>query len=61
MLRRAFDATMKDPQFLEEGRAMQAEISPTRGEDVQAIIGKLYATPKPIVERAKTLLLPQSK
>ena len=61
MLRRAFDATMKDPQFLEDGRTMQAEISPTRGEDVQAIIGKLYATPKPVVERAKSLLLPQSK
>jgi tripartite-type tricarboxylate transporter receptor subunit TctC len=61
MLRRAFDATMKDPQFLEEGRNMQGEISPTRGEDVQAIITKLYATPKSVVERAKTLLLPQNK
>jgi tripartite-type tricarboxylate transporter receptor subunit TctC len=61
LLRRAFDATMKDPAFLEEGRAMQAEISPTRGEDVQAIIGKLYATPKSVVERAITMLLPAAK
>ena len=61
ILRKAFDETMKDPQLLEEGRAMQAEISPTSGEEVQKIIGKLYATPKSVVERAKKLTEPQSK
>jgi tripartite-type tricarboxylate transporter receptor subunit TctC len=61
MLRRAFDATMHDPDFLKDGESMKAEISPTRGEDVQAIIGKLYATPAAVVERAKVLLLPAAK
>jgi hypothetical protein len=61
MLRRAFDATMTDPEFLKEGQAMKAEITPTRGEDVQAIITKLYATPKSVVARAKVLLQPSTK
>jgi tripartite-type tricarboxylate transporter receptor subunit TctC len=55
-LRRAFDDTMKDAAFLSEARTIQAEISPTRGEDVQKVIATLYATPKPISERAKALL-----
>jgi hypothetical protein len=61
MLRRAFDATMKDPDFLKEGQAMKAEITPTRGEDVQEIVAKLYATPASVVERAKKLLQPAGK
>ena len=61
ILRRAFDASMKDPALLEEGRAIQAEISPTPGEEVQKIIARLYATPKPVVARAKKLLEPAAK
>ena len=61
ILRRAFDAALKDPALLEEGRTIQAEISPTSGEEVQKIIGRLYATPKPVVERAKKLLEPNAK
>jgi tripartite-type tricarboxylate transporter receptor subunit TctC len=55
-LRRAFDQTMADPAFLEEARAMQAEISPTQGEGVEKIVGRLYATEKSVVDRAKKLL-----
>ena len=61
ILRRAFDAALKDPALIEEGRTIQAEISPTPGEEVQKIIGRLYATPKPVVERAKKLLEPSAK
>ena len=61
ILRRAFDAALKDPALIEEGRLIQAEISPTPGEEVQKIIGRLSATPKPVVERAKKLLEPTAK
>jgi tripartite-type tricarboxylate transporter receptor subunit TctC len=61
ILRRAFDAALKDPALLEEGRLIQAEISPTPGEEVQKIIARLYATPKPVVDRAKKLLEPTTK
>jgi hypothetical protein len=56
MLRRAFDATLQDPAFVAEGQKIQAEILPTPGENVQALVTKLYATPKPVVERVKKFL-----
>ena len=57
-LRRAFDATMKDPEFLKEAAIMRADVEPTTGEDVQKLVSAMYATPKPVVERAKKLIAP---
>jgi len=59
ILRRAFDATMKDPEFLAEARKMLLDSDPTTGEETQKIIAKLYQTPPEVVERAKKLLTPQ--
>ena len=61
ILRRAFDETMKDPEFLADGKTMMADISPTSGADTQALIAKVYATPKDVVERAKKLITPAAK
>jgi tripartite-type tricarboxylate transporter receptor subunit TctC len=58
-LRRAFDATMKDPAFLAEAAKMRLVIAPTTGERAQAIVAKMYATPASVVERAKKLLAPR--
>jgi tripartite-type tricarboxylate transporter receptor subunit TctC len=55
LLRRAFDATMKDPEFLAEAAKMQADVAPSSGEQVQQLVGKIYATPRAVVERAKKL------
>lgn len=55
-LRSAFDATMRDPAFLEEGRKLQAEISPTSGQDVQLIVERMYKTPTSVVTRLKSVL-----
>jgi tripartite-type tricarboxylate transporter receptor subunit TctC len=53
LLRRAFDATVADPEFVAEAGKMQADLAPASGEDVQKIVMDIYATPRPIVERAK--------
>ena len=53
LLRRAFDATMSDPEFLAEAAKIQADVAPTRGEEVQDIVGRIYATPRPVIERVK--------
>jgi len=37
-LRRAFEATMQDPQFIEEAEKMNADLSPSTGEQVQAVV-----------------------
>ena len=56
MLRRAFDATMKDEAFLADAKKIQAEVLPSTGEEVQKLVTRLYATPKPIVDRVKKFL-----
>ncbi len=61
ILRRAFDATMIDPEFLADGKTMMAEISPLTGEESQALVARAYATPRDVVERAKSLVTPAAK
>lgn len=52
VLRAAFDATMKDPALLAEAKREGLSIRPVSGKDVQALVTKLYATPKPLLEKA---------
>ena len=56
VLRKAFDATMKDPAFLAEARQMDADITPTPGEEVQRMMAKTYAAPKAVIDRVKALV-----
>jgi hypothetical protein len=58
LLRRAFDATMQDGEFRAEAARMKADLAPTTGEDVQKLVARIYATPRPAVERVKKLLAP---
>jgi tripartite-type tricarboxylate transporter receptor subunit TctC len=51
-LRAAFDATMKDPEFLAEAAKTDMEITPISGESIDAFIAELYKTPKDVVEKA---------
>jgi tripartite-type tricarboxylate transporter receptor subunit TctC len=55
LLRRAFDATMKDPEFLSEAAKLKTDVLPTTGEDVQKLVERIYATPRPVIERVKKL------
>ncbi len=56
MLRDAFDATMKDPSFIAEVKKRKYSLDPARGSDLEALIKKAYATPKPVVERIANLI-----
>ena len=53
LLRRAFDATMKDGAFLIDAAKIGAEVEPTSGEEAQRLVARLYATPRPVIERVK--------
>ena len=43
-LRRAFDETMRDPDFLAEARAINLELDPMSGEDVQKAVTAMVRT-----------------
>jgi hypothetical protein len=55
-LRRAFDATMKDPDFIADAAQLQLELSPMTGEEVQALVARLAGTPPEIVARVRRAL-----
>ncbi len=57
-LRRAFDATMKDPAFLAEAEKLKMEVSPVTGEELDKLIADLYATPQDVVEETRVALKP---
>jgi tripartite-type tricarboxylate transporter receptor subunit TctC len=48
----AFDATMKDAEFLAEAKKLNLDINPLSGKEITKLMQELYATPKPIVEKA---------
>jgi tripartite-type tricarboxylate transporter receptor subunit TctC len=52
-LRAAFVATMQDPQFLADAAKTQIDISPMRGEEVEAMIARIFASSPAVVERAR--------
>jgi tripartite-type tricarboxylate transporter receptor subunit TctC len=52
-LRRAFDQSMKDKELLADADQRQIEVDPTRGEDMQGILARVYATPKELVQRVR--------
>jgi tripartite-type tricarboxylate transporter receptor subunit TctC len=52
ILQRAFDATLRDPEFLKQARAQVLDIDPISGEEIKSVLTGLYATSKPIIETA---------
>ena len=58
ILRKAFDDTMNDNAFRADAEKMKISITPLSGDKVQALIAKLYATPKALVERARNVIKP---
>ncbi|MFN3889666.1 MAG: Bug family tripartite tricarboxylate transporter substrate binding protein [Beijerinckiaceae bacterium] len=55
-MRRAFDASMKDPALLAEAAKLNAPILPAPGERATEIIRKIYSAPPALVEKAKKII-----
>ena len=58
ILRKAFDATMADPQFRADAAKMRVDVSPLPGAKVQELVQAFYAAPKTIVEQARRAIRP---
>jgi tripartite-type tricarboxylate transporter receptor subunit TctC len=57
-LRKAFDQTMADPDFLAEAAREHLEIEPLTGGEIDALLKTAYAAPKDIVKEAAALVGP---
>jgi tripartite-type tricarboxylate transporter receptor subunit TctC len=53
-IRRAFDATMKDPEFLAEADKLKIEVDPLPGEQVASLIAQIFRTPEDTVARVRS-------
>ena len=58
-IRRAFDAAMKDKEFLAEADKLKIEIDPLSGEQVAALIEQIYKTPAETVARVRDAMAPK--
>jgi tripartite-type tricarboxylate transporter receptor subunit TctC len=52
-LRAAFDATMKDPEYLADVEKQGLELEPVSGEEIQALVIRMYDQPQDIIDAAK--------
>jgi hypothetical protein len=59
-LRQAFEATVKDPEFIADADRQHAEIRPMSGEAMTKLIDDLIGAPKAVRDRVKTALEPKS-
>ena len=55
-LRRAFDATMKDPGYLADADRLKIDVEPLTGEDVARLVEQVSRTPAETVARVRTAL-----
>lgn len=56
VLRKAFDATMRDPALLAEGKKMGIEFDPMDAAELEKTYAAFAATPKHLIERAKQIM-----
>ena len=58
ILRRAFDATMKDPAFVAEADKLRIDVEPVTGEEMQKIVQRISGFDRSVIDRALELTAP---
>ena len=58
VLRNAFAAALRDKELLADAEQQRIEITPQSGDDVARAVRDLYAAPKAVLERLKTIVVP---
>jgi tripartite-type tricarboxylate transporter receptor subunit TctC len=56
ILRKAFDDTMADPEFVADAAKRKLDIDPTSGKELQQVVEDIFKTPPAVVERVKPFL-----
>lgn len=55
-LQKAFDETMKDPDFLAEAKRLRLDVNPMSGPQVVDLLKKIYATPEDVLKETRALM-----
>jgi len=55
-LRSAFEATVRDPEFLADATRQKLDVEYVSGDEILTVLRKLYATPPTVVTRVKSAI-----
>ena len=58
-LRRAFYDTLRDPKLVAEAKKMKLDVDQVSGEDVQALVAKIYASPSDLIAKTRAAIVPR--
>ena len=58
-LRQAFDATMKDPEFVADANKARLDIEPITGKEMEEIVGKLFKLSPSLAAKLNDILSPK--
>jgi len=56
ILRESFMKVVGSPEFIEEAQKMSLDVSPMSGEEVQALVNRIYATPSDVIRPVKEIM-----
>lgn len=60
-LRKAFEATLRDPAFLADAGKSGMEIEPLTGAQIDEMLSRAYGAPKPVIARMISLIEPPAR
>jgi len=55
-LRAAFDATMRDPEFLAQAKQMGLDVDPIGGAELQRIVERIVSSPLSVVKKLRSIV-----
>jgi tripartite-type tricarboxylate transporter receptor subunit TctC len=56
-LRKAFDATLKDPEFQADAKKQTLDANAVRGVDIASLLARIYASPPEVIARARKAIV----
>ena len=56
ILRSAFNATMRDPEFLAEAAKQRMDVNPISGDEIHKLLERVYSSPPQLIERARAFI-----
>jgi hypothetical protein len=59
-LRRAFDLTLKDPDFIKDARTQRAELQPMTGAELAQVVRDVIGAPSDLRDRVKAAIQPKN-
>jgi tripartite-type tricarboxylate transporter receptor subunit TctC len=60
-LRRAFDETMKDPEFLAEAQKTKLTVGPMPGEELQKLVAEVSDLPASLLDKVRAAYVPKGR